>query len=45
MMNNTINEITHYPEAINRGITEGEEQRSDLEYKLVEITTTEQKKE
>ena len=42
MMNNTINEIENSQEGINSRITEGEEQISDLEYKIVEITTTEQ---
>ena len=42
MMNNTINEIKNYLEGINSGITEAEEQISDLEDKIVEITTTKQ---
>ena len=45
MMNNTINEIKNTPEGINRRITEAEEQISDREDKIVEITTTEQNKE
>ena len=44
MMNNTINEIKNTLEGINR-ITEAEEWISDLEDKIVEITTTEQNKE
>ena len=44
-MNNTINEIKNSLERINSGITEGEERISDLEDKIVEITTTEQNKE
>ena len=44
MMNNTINEIKNSLEGINR-ITEAEEQISDLEDKIVEITTAEQNKE
>ena len=45
MMNNTINEIKNSPEGINSRITEAEEQISDLEDKIVEITTAEQNKE
>ena len=45
MMNNTINEIKNSLEGINSRITEAEEQVSDLEDKIVEITTTEQSKE
>ena len=45
MMNNTINEIKNPLEGINSRITEAEEQRSDLEDKIVEITTAEQNKE
>ena len=45
MKKNTINEITNCLEGINSRITEGEEQRSDLEDKVVEITTAEQNKE
>ena len=44
-MNNTINEIKNSLEGINSRITEAEEQISDLEDKIVEITTTEQNKE
>ena len=45
MMNNTINEIKNSLEGKNSRITETEERRSDLEDKIVEITTTEQNKE
>ena len=45
MMNNTINEIKNSLEEINGRITEAEEWISDLEDKIVEITTTEQNKE
>ena len=45
MMNNTINEIKNSLEGINSRITEAEERRSDLEDKVVEITTTGQHKE
>ena len=45
MMNNTINEIKNSLEGINSRITEAEEGISDLEDKIVEITTTEQNKE
>ena len=44
-MNNTINEIKNFLERINSRITEAEERISDLEDKLVEITTAEQNKE
>ena len=44
MMNNTINEIKNSLEGINSRITEAE-RISDLEDKIVEITTAEQKKE
>ena len=44
MMNNTINEI-HSLEGINSRIMEEEERISDLEDKIVEITTAEQNKE
>ena len=44
-MKNTINEIKNTLDGINSGITEAEEQISDLEDKLVEITTAEQNKE
>ena len=43
--NNTINEIKNSLEGINSGITEAEERISDLEDKIVEITTAEQNKE
>ena len=45
MMNNTINEIKNSLEGINSRITEPEERISDLEDKIVEITTAEQNKE
>ena len=45
MMNNTINEVKNSLEGINSRITEAEERISDLEDKIVEITTTEQNKE
>ena len=45
MMNNTGNEIKNSLEGINSRITEAEEWISDLEDKIVEITTTEQNKE
>ena len=45
MMNNTINEIKNTLEGINSRIFEAEERISDLEDKIVEITTTEQNKE
>ena len=44
-MKNTINEIKNTLEGTNSRITEGEEQVSDLEDKIVEITTAEQNKE
>ena len=44
-MNNTINEIKNSLEGINSRITEEEEQISDLEDKIVEISTAEQNKE
>ena len=44
-MNKKINEIKNPLEGINSRITEAEERISDLEDKIVEITTTEQKKE
>ena len=44
MMNNTINDIKNSLEGINSRITEAEEQISDQENKIVEITA-EQKKE
>ena len=45
MMNNTINELSNSLEGINSRTTEAEAQISDLEYKIVEITTAEKKKE
>ena len=42
--NNTINEIKNSPEGINRRINDAEEQISDLEDKIVEITTAGQNK-
>ena len=45
MMINTINEIKNSLEGINSRITVAEEWISDLEDKIVEITTTEQNKE
>ena len=45
MMNNTINENKNSLEGINIRITEAEKQISDLEDKIVEITTVEQNKE
>ena len=45
MMNNTINKIENFLEGISSRITEAEEQISDLEDKILEITTTEQNKE
>ena len=45
MMNSTINEIKNSLEGINSRITKEEEWISDLEDKIVEITTTEQNKE
>ena len=44
MTNNTINEIKNSLEGINSRMTEAEERISDLEDKILEITTTEQKK-
>ena len=44
-MNNTINEIKNSLEGINSKITDAEEWISDLEDKIVEITTAEQNKE
>ena len=43
-MNNPINEIKSSLEGINSRITEAEEQKTDLENKIVEITTVEQNK-
>ena len=45
MMNNTINEIKNSLEGINSRVTEAEERISDLEDKIVEITTADQNKE
>ena len=45
MMKSTINEIKYSLEGINSRITEAEEWVSDLEDKIVEITTAEQNKE
>ena len=45
MMNNTINEIKNSLQGINSRINEAEEWISDLEDKIVEVTTTEQNKE
>ena len=45
MMNNTINEIKNSLEGINSRTTEAEEWISDLEDKILEITTAEQIKE
>ena len=39
MMNNTVNEIKNSLEGINSRITEAEEQISDQEDKILEITT------
>ena len=44
-MNNTINEIKYSLEGINSRISEAKERISDLEGKIVEITTAEQNKE
>ena len=44
-MNNTINEVKNTLDVINSRIIEAEERISDLEDKIVEITTTEQNKE
>ena len=44
-MNNTINEFKNSLEGINSRITETEKQISDLEDKIVEITTTEQNRD
>ena len=44
MMNNTINEIKNSLEGINSTIPEAEEWISNLEDKIVEVTTTEQNK-
>ena len=45
VMNNTINEIKNSLEGINSRITEAEARISNLEDKIVEITTAEQNKE
>ena len=45
VMNNTINEIKNSLEGINSRITEAGEQISELEDRVVEITTAEQNKE
>ena len=45
MMKNTINEIKNTLEGMNSRITVAEERISDLEDKIVEITTAEQNKE
>ena len=45
MMNNTINEIKNSLEGIRSRITEAEEWISDLEDKILEITTAEQNKD
>ena len=45
MMNRTVNEIKNPLEGINCRITEAEKRISDLEDKIVEITTTKQNKE
>ena len=44
-MNNKINETKNSLEGINSRVTEAEEQISDLEDEIVEITTAEQNKE
>ena len=44
MMNNTINVIKNSQKGINSRITKAEERISDLEDKIVEITTAEQNK-
>ena len=45
VMNNTINEIKNFLKGIKSRIPEAEEKTSDLEDKIVEITTAEQKRE
>ena len=45
MMNYKINEIKNSIEGINSSITEAEKRISDLEDKIVEISTSEQNKE
>ena len=42
MMNNTISKIKNSLEGTNSRITEAEERISDMENKIVEITTSEQ---
>ena len=44
-MNSSINEVKNMLEGINSRITESEEQISELEDKMVEITAEEQNKE
>ena len=44
-MNNTITEMKNTLEGINSRITEAQEQISDLEDRMVEITAAEQNKE
>ena len=44
-MNNTITEMKNILEEINISITETEEWISELEYRMVEITSMEQNKE
>ena len=44
-MNNTITEMKNTLEGINSGISEAEEQISELEDRMVEITAVEQNKE
>ena len=44
-MNNTITEMKNTLKGINSKITEAEEQKSDLEDRMVEFTATEQNKE
>ena len=45
MVKNTINEVNNSVKGINSTITEAEEQISDLEDKIVAITTVDQNKE
>ena len=45
MMKTTVNKIKNSLEGINSRITKAEEQISDLEDKIVEITTADQNKE
>ena len=44
-MNNTMTEMKNTLEGINSRITEAEEQKSDLEDRMVEFTAAEQNKE